>query len=75
MKLLLSFEMLVILLFLICFQYLIKCLVHLLTTEPHMQLHAAEVLLSIVSWKAGKAQDRMQLLCLLKTDMIMPLFR
>ena len=40
-----------------------------------MRLHAAEVLLSIVSWKAGKVQDRMQLLVLFKSDMIMPLFR
>jgi len=54
--------------------YLLKCLCHLLTDEQ-LQLHAAECLLSIVSWRAGRIQDRALLLVLFRTDMIMPLFR
>ena len=53
--------------------YLLKCLCHLLSDE-RLQLHAAECLLSIVSWKAGKIQDRAQLLVLFKTEMMAPLF-
>lgn len=55
-------------------KYLIRCLCHLLSDDK-LQLYAAECLLSIVSWRAGKAQDRIQLLTLFKTDMMAPLFQ
>ena len=32
------------------------------------------LLLGIVGWKAGKMQDRSQLLCLFEMDMMQPLF-
>lgn len=54
-------------------RYLVKCLCHLLRDEQ-LQLHAAECLLGIVGWKAGKVSDRAQLLVLFNTDMISPLF-
>eukprot|EP00095_Tigriopus_kingsejongensis_P004335 snap_masked-scaffold1460_size40381-processed-gene-0.0 protein:Tk04335 transcript:snap_masked-scaffold1460_size40381-processed-gene-0.0-mRNA-1 annotation:"PREDICTED: exportin-5" len=55
-------------------RYLIKVLCHLLA-EERLQLPAAECLLSIVSWKAGKLNDRMQLLALFHTEMMAPLFQ
>lgn len=54
--------------------YLVRCLCHLLKDE-RMQLHAAECLVTIVSWKAGKLQDRAQLLILFKTEMMAPIFQ
>lgn len=54
-------------------RYLVRCLCHLLSNEV-LQLQAAECLLSIVGWKAGKVQDRMQLLCLFSEEMMAPLF-
>jgi len=54
-------------------KYLLRCLSHLLS-DPRLQLAAAECLLGIVSWKAGKMTERAQLLCLFDTDMMVPLF-
>lgn len=54
-------------------KYLIRCLCHLLSDE-NLQLHAADCLLNIVSWKSGKVQERMQLMSLFETDMMAPLF-
>ena len=54
-------------------KYLLRCLTHLLS-DPKLQLSAAECLLGIVSWKAGKVQERAQLLCLFETDMMGQLF-
>lgn len=55
-------------------RYLIRVLCHLLGQEQ-LQLPAAECLLSIVGWKAGKVNDRMQLLHLFDTEMMAPLFQ
>jgi len=54
-------------------KYLLRCLTHLLS-DPRLQLAAAECLLGIVGWKAGKMTERAQLLCLFDTDMMGPLF-
>ena len=54
-------------------KYLLRCLTHLLS-DSKLQMPAAECLLGIVSWKAGKIQERAQLLCLFETDMMSPLF-
>eukprot|EP00092_Neocalanus_flemingeri_P018049 GFUD01019534.1.p1 GENE.GFUD01019534.1~~GFUD01019534.1.p1 ORF type:complete len:1164 (-),score=281.09 GFUD01019534.1:284-3775(-) len=54
-------------------KYLLRCLTHLLS-DPRLQLAAAECLLGIVGWKAGKMTERAQLLCLFDTDMMIPLF-
>ena len=54
-------------------KYLLRCLTHLLS-DPKLQLSAAECLLGIVSWKAGKVQERAQLLCLFETETMGQLF-
>ena len=50
-----------------------RCLCHLLS-DDRLRENAAECLLAVVSWKAGKAADRAQLLSLFETDMMAPLF-
>ena len=40
-------------------RYLVRCLCHLLS-DDRLRENAAECLLAIVSWKAGKAADRAQ---------------
>lgn len=55
-------------------KYLIRCLCHLLS-DDRLRLNAAECLLAVVSWKAGKVVDRAQLLVLFDTDMMAPLFQ
>ena len=55
-------------------RYLVRVLCHLLS-DSRLRGQAAECLLSIVTWKAGKISDRMQLLALFKTDMMAPLFQ
>jgi len=54
-------------------KYLLRCLTHLLS-DQRLQLSAADCLLGVVSWKAGKMTERAQLLCLFDTDMMVPLF-
>jgi len=51
-------------------KYLLHCLIHLLMDES-LQIYAAECLLGVVGWKAGKMSDRAQLLCLF--DSMQPL--
>jgi len=54
-------------------KYLLHCLTHLLKDE-RLQMYAAECLLAIVSWKAGKTTDRVQILSLFETEFMQPLF-
>ena len=54
-------------------KYLIRCLCVLLS-DGYLQMQAAECLLNIVNWRAGKIQDRMQILSLFGSDMMAPLF-
>jgi len=54
-------------------KYLLNCLLHLLRDDS-LQIYAAECLLGIVGWKAGKMIDRGQLLCLFEMEMMEPLF-
>ncbi|XP_023336728.1 exportin-5 [Eurytemora carolleeae] len=54
-------------------KYLLSCLTHLLKDES-LQIYAADCLLGIVGWKAGKMTDRAQILCLFEMDMMRPLF-
>jgi len=54
-------------------KYLLRCLTHLLS-DPRLQMAAGECLLGIVGWKAGKITERVQLLCLFETNMMVPLF-
>jgi len=54
-------------------KYLIRCLTHLLT-DPRLQQTAGDCLLSLVSWRAGKAAERAHLLCLFEDDMMPALF-
>jgi len=54
-------------------RYLLHCLTHLLS-DPRLQLPAAECLLGIVGWRAGKSSERGQLLCLFDTELMGPLF-
>lgn len=54
-------------------KYLLKCLTHLLKDES-LQIYAAECLLGIVGWKAGKMSDRMQILSLFEMEFMQPLF-
>ena len=43
-------------------KYLLRCLTHLLS-DPKLQMAAAECMLGVVGWRAGKVGDRAQLLC------------
>ena len=54
-------------------KYLLRCLTHLLS-DSRLQLAAAECMLGIVSWRAGKITERAQLLCLFESDMMSQLF-
>jgi len=54
-------------------KYLLRCLTHLLS-DPSLQLAAAECLLGVVGWRAGKMGERAQILCLFETEMMAPLF-
>ena len=54
-------------------KYLLRCLTHLLS-DARLQMPAAECMLGIVSWKAGKIQERGQLLCLFETELMCQLF-
>ncbi len=54
-------------------KYLLRCLCHLLS-DDRLQMNAAECLLAVVSWKGGKVNDRMQIMCLFNRDMMAPLF-
>ncbi len=55
-------------------KYLLRCLCHLLS-DPALQGNAADCLLGVVGWKAGKPIDRMQLMAMFKTEMMAPLFQ
>jgi len=55
-------------------KYLLRCLCVLLS-DCGLRDSAAECLLGVVTWKAGKPVDRMQLMALFATDMMAPLFR
>ena len=52
---------------------MIRCLTHLLS-DSKLQMSAAECMLGIVGWKAGKIQERAQILCLFESDMMSQLF-
>jgi len=55
-------------------KYLLRCLTHLLS-DAQLQLYAADCLLGVVGWRAGKMAERAQLLCLFETEMMAPLFQ
>ena len=54
-------------------KYLLRCLTHLLS-DPKLQMAAAECMLGVVGWRAGKVGERAQLLCLFESDMMSQLF-
>ncbi len=55
-------------------RYLLRCLCHLLS-DPGLQASAADCLLGVVGWKAGKPADRMQLMAMFRTETMAPLFQ
>ena len=54
-------------------KYLLRCLTHLLS-DTKLQAAAADCMLGVVGWKAGKISERAQLLCLFESDMMSQLF-
>ena len=47
---------------------------HFIYKDERLQMYAAECLLGVVGWKAGKTTDRQQILSLFDTEFMQPLF-